>query len=135
MPGVRGDVTAVQRLLEQVAGAADADSHGHRPVQAILGGARAFTDVAAWNAQVLDHLASAGQLHLPGRLLNGGEVTNHVALVEAKLADRMVSASTERLEPLRTAYQAAQNTGAGTAHASDHVTPTVKPPTQGPVCL
>lgn len=129
---VRGDVAAIRHLLEHVAAAADADSHGNRPVQVILGGARAFTDVARWNAAVLDHLASTGQLHVPGRLLSGDEVSGHPTLVTAKLADRMASAPKERLEPLRAAYRAAEGSGPDTAPLRVRVTPTAKTSGRGP---
>lgn len=57
---------------------------------------------------VLDNLASTGQLYVPGRLLTGDEVPDHPALVQAKLTDRMTTATKDRIEPLRTAYRVAQ---------------------------
>ena len=42
---------------------------------------------------VLDNLASTGQLYVPGRLLTGDEVPDHPALVQAKLTDRMTTAT------------------------------------------
>ena len=110
MLGLRGDVLAIRRLLDHVGPPADRE-HARPPERrlesVILGGARTFTDVARWNALVLDHLAGSGQLYVPGRLLTGNEVTDDPALVQAKLADQITSATKERVEPLRTAYQAA----------------------------
>ncbi|MFZ5850640.1 MAG: hypothetical protein ACOYY2_04505, partial [Actinomycetota bacterium] len=132
LPGVHGDIRLIRHLLDHVAAATDGDSHGHRPVQVILGGARAFTDVAAWNAQVLDRVAHTGQLHVPGRQLSGDEVSDHPVLVEAKLAGRMATAPKERLEALRAAYQVARRADHDTTHACARVTATAKTSGRGP---
>ena len=123
--GVRGDAFAVRALLQRVSTrAAEEQPHPYsrRCESVILGGARAFSDVARWNSAVLEQLDRTGQLYLPGRLLSGDEVSDHPALVEAKLADRVTVAPRKRIEPLRTAYEAAQRPASlsasltGTAH-------------------
>lgn len=109
--GVRGDAFAVRALLQRVSTrAAEEQPHScaRRYQSVILGGVRAFSDVARWNSAVLEQLDSTGQLYLPGRLLSGDEVSDHPALVEAKLADRVTVAPRERIEALRTAYESAQ---------------------------
>ena len=107
---VRSDVVAVRHLLERVGVQGDREQ-GHVPQRrlesVVFGGARAFTDVARWNAAVLDNLAQTGQLYVPGRLLTGNEVTDDPARVQVKLADRITTVTKERVEPLRTAYQGA----------------------------
>jgi hypothetical protein len=130
---VRGDVLAIRHLLDRVGPKADRE-HAHTPDRrlesVILGGARAFTDVARWNSAVLDHLDRTGQLYVSGSLLTGDEVTGHPALVRAKLADWTISATEERIEPLRTAYQAAQQWPSLSNHRTAHPNVEALVPTQ-----
>jgi hypothetical protein len=107
--GVRADVVAVRQLLEQLVGAAGTDGTASRQLQAfVIGGARGFGDIARWNVQVLDHQAQRGQILVPGRFLTGNEVSDHPALVVAKLKGSTVPAPKEHLQPLRDAYEAAR---------------------------
>ena len=46
-------------------------------------------------------------------MITGDEVTDHPALMQAKLTDRMTTATKDRIEPLRTAYQVARVGGLG----------------------
>lgn len=122
--GVRGDAFAVRGLLQRVrTRAAKEQPHlsARRYESVILGGVRAFNDVARWNSAVLEQLDRTGQLYLPGRLLSGDEVSDHPALVEAKLADRVTVAPRERIEPLRAAYEAAQRTASLSAGRTGQV--------------
>ena len=113
MLGVRGDVLAIRHLRKRVEATADREqplAYARDLESVILGSVRAFTDVARWNLEVLDNIAHARRLYMPGRLLSGDEVTNDPALVQAKLVDRMTPAPRERIEPLQAAYQMAQGT-------------------------
>ena len=126
--GVRGDAFAVRALLERVIKrAAEEQPHpsSRRYESVIFGGVRAFSDVAKWNSAVLEQLDSTGQLYLPGRLLSGDEVSDHPALVEAKLANGLAVAPRERIEPLRSAYEVAQSTASRSTGrtASVHLEP------------
>lgn len=120
--GVRADVAAVRQLLDQLVGAAGNDGTASRQLRAVVvGGARAFGDVARWNVQVLDDQAQHGQLLLAGRFLTGNEVSDHPAFVVAKLKGLTFPAPKEHLEPLRDAYEAART-------ASLDTTPGAKEP-------
>lgn len=110
-PGVRADVVAVRQLLER-----NPELQSSREGRAaLLGGVRAFADIADWNLQTLDRLGRSGQLLVPGRFLTGDELSDHPELVEAKLKGRLVSASDDRLAPLRTAYGTAASISGGIA--------------------
>ena len=106
LPGLRGDVLAVRRLLDQLVGDEGIPS---LPVQAaVVGGARRFGDVAVWNLQALENQNRRGQLFVPGRFLTGNQVSDDLVLVEAKLKGRLVPALKDHVEQLRVAYEAAR---------------------------
>ena len=137
MLGVRGDVLAIRNLQKCVDATPDREqpSSNTRDLESvILGGARAFTDVARWNLEVLENLAHARRLYMPGRLLSGDEMTNDPALVQAKLKDRMTPAAQERIESLQAAYRSAQR--GGPTHNAEAVaflqTDTLRPGAPGP---
>ena len=104
--GLRADVVAVRQLLDELT-PRPKTSASRRLEAVVVGGARGFSDVARWNLQVVDQLDRRGQLLVPGRFLTGNEVSDHPALVEAKLKGRMGPALKERLDPLRAAYESA----------------------------
>ena len=110
MLGFRGDVFAIRDLHKRVEATADRKqplAHARDLESVLLGGVRAFADVACWNAEVLESLAHNGRLYMPGRLLRGDEVTNNPVLVQAKLADRMTLVTEECIQLLRADYLAA----------------------------
>ena len=114
--GVSADVLAIGHLLERVGPLSPREQGkgaGRRLESAIFGGARSFTDVTRWSAEVLDNLVRSGQLYVRGRLLTGGAVTDDPTLVQAKLADRTTTATKDRVVLVRTACQAAQGPGLG----------------------
>lgn len=116
--GLRADVVAVRRLLDELAAHPGA-STSRRLEAVVVGGARGFGDVARWNLQVVDQLDRRGQLLVPGRFLTGNEVSDHPALVEAKLKGRVGPALKERLDPLRAAYGAASMAAVVGTHGAD----------------
>ena len=136
MLGVRGDVLAIRHLRKHFEATADQEQPHARArnlESIILGGARACTDVARWNAEVLDRLAGTGQLYVPGRLLSGDEVTNDPWLVEAKLMGRITPAAKERIEPMQAAYRSAQRGLTRNAEAVAFLqTDTLRPVAPGP---
>ena len=120
-PAVREDVVAVRRLLEEVV----ASEVPGRDVQAVvLGGARAFGDVAGWNREALQRQWELGRLLVPGRFLTGNQVSDDPAMVTLKLKGRMAPALTDHVDPLRTAYEAARGAASlqysGAAFAQAH---------------
>lgn len=74
----------------------------------VNGGVRAFTDIAGWNAAVLEKLRRTGQLYVAGYWLTGAQVTNDPSLVEAKIHGNFVPAPADRVQPLAQAYAAAR---------------------------
>lgn len=105
LPGLRADIVWIRQLLDQLVG-----TDGSPRLQAtVVGGARAFADVAMWNSQVIDHVARRGDLFIPGLFLTGNEVSNHPTLVVAKLKGFLAPAPKEHLEPLHEAYDAARS--------------------------
>ena len=57
-----------------------------RQVRALVNGCiRAFSDIAGWNAAVLENLNRTGQLYVAGHQLTGDQVTDDPSLVEAKI--------------------------------------------------
>ena len=105
--GLRVDVVAARVLLNELT-ARPRTSASRRLEAVVLGGAGGFADVARWNRLVVDQMDRRGQLLVPGRFLTGDEVSDHPALVEAKLKGRVGPALKERLEPLRAAYETAR---------------------------
>lgn len=106
LPGLRADVVAVRGLLEELVG-----ESGVPPLQVqavVIGGARRFGDVAVWNLQAVENQGRRRQLFVPGRFLTGNQVSDDLALVEAKLKGKLAPALKEHLEPLRAAYEAAR---------------------------
>ncbi len=101
---IREDVVAVRRLLEDVV----ASGLPGKDVQTVvLGGARAFGDVAGWNREALQGQWERGRLFVPGRFLTGNQVSDDPALVVMKLKGWLAPALSDHVRPLREAYQAA----------------------------
>lgn len=130
LPGLRADVVAVRRLLDQFVG--DDGIPSLQVQAAVIGGARRFGDVAVWNLEALENQSRRGQLFVPGRFLTGNQVSDDLVLVEAKLKGRLVPALKEHVEPLRAAYEAVRVASCdrapgfdGPAYALDRGTPTL----------
>jgi len=107
---VRADLLGVRDLLCRLAPAgtsgAETTDHAERRLQAVLhGGIDAFTDIAAWNATVVDNLAARGQLHVPGRNLTGDQINDQPRLIAAKLHNRLTAAPEECVRRLAAAYR------------------------------
>ena len=116
--GLRADVVAVRQLLDELVACPGA-SASRRLKAVVVGGARGFGDVARWNLLVVNQLECRGKLLVPGRFLTGNEVSDHPALVEAKLKGRVGPALKERLEPIRAAYGAASKAAVVGTHGAD----------------
>lgn len=121
LAGVRSDVVAVRDLLKQLGAGKPT-----RDVQAALvGSARRFGDVAAWNRKTLDAEARSGRLLIPGRHLTGNQVSDDPTLVRAKLQGLLVPVLAEHLDGVSAAY-------AGVSHAGAGSDPEVPPPLDVP---
>jgi len=109
---VRADLLGVRDLLGRLAlsgtSGMETTDHAERRLQAFLrGGIDAFTDIAAWNASVVDNLAARGQLYVPGRSLTGDQIKDRPGLIEAKLHNRLTAAPGECVRRLAAAYRSA----------------------------
>lgn len=129
--GLRADVVAVRKLLDQLVGAACTEgTASHQLLAVVVGGTRAFGEVAHWNVQVLDDQAKRGHLLVPGRFLTGNEVSDHPSLVVAKLKGWMAPVPKDHLQPLREAYEAARTVSLGLS--AGPAAPLVLPERSGP---
>jgi hypothetical protein len=86
---IREDVVAARRLLEEVVGSV---FPGGDVQAAVLGGARAFGDVACWNREALQGQWERGRLFVPGRFLTGNQVSDDPAMVVMKLKGQLAPA-------------------------------------------
>jgi hypothetical protein len=111
---VRKDLLSVRdlcrRLLPLGATTSDQVPTGDpRQVRALVNGCiRAFTDIAASNAAVLEYLNRTGQLYVSGHRLTGDQVTDDPSLVDAKVHGGFVPAPAQQVQPLAQAYVAAR---------------------------
>lgn len=128
---VRTDLLAVRDLCRRIlpleaTASGDVTAGDPRQVRALVnGGVRAFTDIAGWNAAVLEKLTRTGQLYVAGYRLTGAQVTDDPSLVEAKLQGSFVPAPVQQVRPLAQAYAAAR------AGAPDHDWHQLAPPGMG----
>ena len=114
---LREDVAAIRDLCQDVwplrGPGSDLGPEDLRRLRALANGSvRAFGDIGKWNGQVLQHLATSGQLFVVGFALTGDQVSDSPALVEAKLTGSLVLAPTEQVRPLAAAYRVACRAGA-----------------------
>jgi hypothetical protein len=111
---VRADLLAVRTLCSRllpvdVAISGEAATADPRQVRAMVNGCiQAFTDIAGWNAAVLENLSRTGQLYVSGHWLTGDQVTDDPSLVEAKIHRSFVLAPAQQVQPLAQAYAAAR---------------------------
>jgi hypothetical protein len=112
---VRKDLLSVrdlcQRLLPlDMTTPAQVAPGDRRQVRALANGCiRAFSDIAGWNAAVLENLSRTGQLYVAGHRLTGDQVTDDPPLVEAKIRGSLVPAPVQQVQPLAQAYAAAHS--------------------------
>lgn len=109
---VRADTLAIRELCRDLmplgpAGNQRADSDLRSTIN---GGARAFCEIAGYNACVLAELHATGQLYLSARKLTGDEVTEDPQLVVAKLRGGMVRVPRGQVERFAQSYKSARTT-------------------------
>ena len=112
LPGVRSDVVAIRGLIAQLKA-----GEPTRDVQAALvGSARRFGDVAAWNRKTLATEASSRRLLIPGRHLTGNQVSDDLTLVKAKLQGLLVPVLAEHVDAAQAAYVLVRDVTASGGH-------------------
>ena len=107
---VRADTLAIREFCRTLI---PLDPAGNRRVSCELratinGGARAFCEIAGFNASVLAELDATGQLYQSARNLTGAEVTEGPYLVVAKLRGDIVRAPCGQVESLAQSYKSAR---------------------------
>ena len=107
---VRADTLAIRELCRLLM---PLDPAGNRSVDAELratinGGARAFCEIAGYNARVLAELHATGQLYQSARNLSGAEVTEDPYLVVAKLRGDIIRVPHSQVESLAQSYASAR---------------------------
>jgi len=107
---VRADTFAIRELCRHLM---PVDPAGNWRVSGELratinGGARAFCEIAGFNALVLAELDAAGQLYQSARNLTGAEVTDDPYLVVAKLRGDIVRVPCSQIDSLAQSYRSAR---------------------------
>ena len=123
LAGVRSDVVAVRGLIAQLT-----DKEPTRDVQAaLIGSARRFGDVAAWNRKALKTEASGGRLLIPGRHLTGNQVSDDLTLVKAKRQGLLVPALAGHLMAAQAAYVGVEGAAAAAGRLQAQELPVPRP--------
>ncbi|WP_298458214.1 hypothetical protein [uncultured Cellulomonas sp.] len=123
---VHDDLTGLARLLPAVAPLGEAgrslqsDSDARRTGAAFGGAVVLMTEVAEYNARTFAAINRTSTVYVPARTLTGDEITDHPALVQARLDGRLAPASARQLDEVGKLYQSVRS----------HPSPK---PTQGPV--
>ena len=109
---VRADTLAIRELCRTLIPLDPGGNHcvdkDLRPI--ISGGARAFCQIAGYNAHVLAELDATHQLYQSARTLTGEQVTDDPHLVVAKLRGDIVRVPRGQIEGLAQSYKLARTT-------------------------
>ena len=103
LDGLRGDVVAVRRLLENVTEAGPTS----RAQRTVVSAAGRFGEIAVWNRAAFEDQASKGRVFIPGRFLSGNQVSDDPMLVKAKLKGTLAPLQKDQMKTVRSAYERA----------------------------